>query len=456
MRIFQAGFKPLCILAALIVLLTVYIASAQQPGADGLGDPLYPKLGNGGYDAQHYDIALRFRPEENHITATTAITAFATEDLSSFNLDLHGLSVESVSVDGVSAAFERKDSELIIKPAKSLARGGTFRVVVDYAGVPEPITDPGVSFSKLGWQAWDDGYFGAVSEPSGAMNWFPCNNHPSDKATFSMRITVPADLTAAANGVLAEVTDNDDGTHAFVWEMTDPMASYLTIVAVGDYIAARDDSGPVPIRNYFPAGMDTSIVNGYEITQEIMTWLVELIGPYPFTEYGVVVLPGFPAALETQTLSAFGSGAPDPLVIAHELVHQWFGNSISPASWQDIWLNEGFATYFMALYHETNGPQGAEFLFSSIHIDLPPPGDIEVSELFGPGVYFRGALTLHALRREVGDHVFFDILREYYQRHAHSVVTTADFVAAAEDVSGRDLDALFEAWLYSEEMPGLP
>lgn len=457
MLILQASLKPLRIWAAFVALLTVYVASGQQPGADGLGDRLYPQLGNGGYDVLHYDIDLRFIPEENFISATTTVTATATTGLSAFNLDLYGLAVESVAVDGAPAAFERFDSELTITPAKLLARGATFITTVAYAGVPEAIADPGVSFVNLGWQAWEDNYFGAVSEPSGAMSWFPSNNHPSDKATYSMRITAPANLTAVANGVLAEVNDNDDGTRSFVWRMDEPMATYLTIVAIGDYVELRDDSGPVPIRNYFPAGIDAEIISGYDITQEIMTWLIEIIGPYPFAEYGIVVLPGFPAALETQTLSAFGEGEPYPLVIVHELAHQWFGNSVSPARWGDIWLNEGFATYFMALYHyESVRGQGGEFMLSDVHIELPPPGDIEVSELFGPSVYFRGALTLHALRAEVGDDVFFDILREYYKRHAHGVVTTADFVAAAEEVSGRELDAFFDAWLYGEEMPGLP
>ena len=137
------------------------------------------------------------------------------------------------------------------------------------------------------------------------MNWFPSNNHPSDKATYTMHITVPAELTAAANGVLTDVTENDDATRTFVWQMDEPMASYLTIVAIGDYVEVRDDSGPVPIRNYFPKDADASLISGFGITQQIMAWLIETVGPYPFAEYGVVIVPGFPAALETQSLSIF-------------------------------------------------------------------------------------------------------------------------------------------------------
>ena len=463
LRTCQTSFRrsPICHLFLVLLILVPSIvpfkALAQQPGADGLGDRLYPQLGNGGYDVQHYDISLRFRPEENHIAATTVITATATEDLSSFNLDLYGLSVESLRVDGAPANFERNESELVITPAQPLSQAAGFSVTVEYAGVPEPISDPGVPFTKLGWQAWEGGAFGAVSQPSGAMNWFPCNNHPSDKATYTMHITVPAELTAAANGVLTDVTENDDTTRTFVWQMEEPMASYLTIVAIGDYVEARDDSGPVPIRNYFPKDADASLINGFSITQQMMAWLIETVGPYPFAEYGVVIVPGFPAALETQSMSIFGDGAPDPTVIMHELAHQWFGNSVAPALWQDTWLNEGFATYFIALFLEkTYGERGIQLFLSQIPPALPPPGNINVSQLFGPGVYFRGALTLHALRAEVGDHLFFDILRSYYDQHAHSVVTTDDFIAVAERVSGRDLGELFDGWLYSEEMPDLP
>ena len=441
----------------LVLIALAPTAFAQQPGSSGVGDALFPHLGNGGYDVQHYDIDLVFAPDQNHIDARAQIEAIATEDLSRFNLDLSGLTVESVFVDEATADFERSDGELIITPAQSLISGAAFSVTVEYEGVPEPISDPAVPFVDLGWQAWDDGFFGSVSQPSGSMNWYPCNNHPSDKATYTIRITVPGALTAAANGVLMEVIENDDATRTFVWEMDDPMASYLTIVAVGDFVEMRDESGPVPIRNFFPRGTDASVINGFGITQQMMTWLIDTIGPYPFEEYGAVILPGFPAALETQSLSVFGSGAPDPTVIMHELAHQWFGNSAAPARWQDTWLNEGFATYFIALFLENSyGARGMQLFLSQVPPTLEAPGSVAVTELFGTAVYFRGALTLHALRADVGDEVFFDILREYYARHAGKVVTTEDFIAAAESVSGKDLDALFDAWLYSDEMPDLP
>ena len=442
------------------VLLASGVVSAQEPGADGLGDNLYPQLGNGGYDVQHYSIDLAFIPAENQIEGKTSINAVATQDLSSFNLDLLGLTVEQVVVNDVAASFERIDHELIISPDQPLTSGEAFTVEVHYAGVPEPIDDPAVPFVRLGWQQWAPGYYAAVSEPSGSMNWFPNNNHPSDKATFTFRLTVPQPYTALANGALTETIANDDGTRTFVWQMDQPMASYLAIVAVGDYVETRDDSGPVPIRNYFPADTAASAIAGYDVTADIMSWLVDLLGEYPFAEYGVVVVPGFPAALETQSISIFGASPADELVIVHELLHQWFGNSVTLSQWSDTWLHEGFAAYFMALWAEKKFGAGAYkgIISQNFAADksMPAPGNPDISKLFDRSVYFRGALVLHALRNDVGDDTFFAILRQFYSDNAYGLVSTADFIAVAEDFSQRELGELFDAWLYGDTMPDLP
>ena len=442
------------------VLLASRVVSAQEPGADGLGDNLYPQLGNGGYDVRHYTIDLAFIPAENQIEGKTSIDAVATQDLSSFNLDLLGLTVEQVVVNDVAASFERINHELIISPDQPLLSGDSLSVEVTYAGVPEPITDPSVTFVNLGWQAWNDDFFAAVSQPSGSMNWFPSNNHPLDKATYTIRVTAPEPNVAVANGVLSDTVSNDDGTRTFVWQMDQPMASYLAIVAVGDYVETRDDSGPVPIRNFFPAGTSASTIAGYDVTADIMSWLIDLLGPYPFAEYGVLMLPGFPAALETQSISIFGASPADELVIVHELLHQWFGNSVTLSQWSDTWLHEGFAAYFMALWVEKKFGAGAYkgIIRQKFAADksMPAPGNPDISKLFDRSVYFRGALVLHALRNEVGDDTFFAILRQFYSDNAFGFVTTADFIAVAEALSQRDLGELFDAWLYGDTMPDLP
>ena len=453
--------RLLMVFSYILAFLSLPItASAQQYGADGIGDSLYPLLGNSGYDVQHYTIDLVLTPENNHIAATASIAAVATQDLSRFNLDLSGLDVESVSVNDQKADFDRMDTELVISPSQALENGDAFSVEIAYAGVPEVITDPAVPFVNLGWQKWNDGFFAAVSQPSGSMNWFPSNNHPLDKATYSFYITVPQSLTGVANGVLSETIANEDGTRTFVWQMEQPMASYLAIVAVGDFVEISDESGEIRIRNYFPTDSAPSIIAGYDVTNEIMPWLIDMLGPYPFAEYGVVTVPGFPAALETQSISIFGASAADELVLVHELLHQWFGNSVTVSQWSDVWLHEGFAAYFMALWLEKKfgAPAYQGVIRQSFAADksMPAPGNPDISQLFGQSVYFRGALVLHALRREVGDDKFFETLRTFHRENAYSNVTTADFIAVAERLSERELDDLFDAWLYGERIPDLP
>ncbi|MCY4020208.1 MAG: M1 family metallopeptidase [Chloroflexi bacterium] len=444
---------------ALLMFASSATVFAQQPGAPGLGDRLYPRLGNGGYDVQHYSINLVFTPESNYIAATAILEAVALLDLASFNLDLYELTVDSVQVNDMRATFRREEEELVIRPVQTIPAGAAFQVAITYAGVPQPIADPAVPWIKLGWQEWADGYFAAVSQPSGSMNWFPCNNHPLDKASYSFRITVPQGLTAVANGVLRETITNDDGTRSFVWEMEQPMASYLALVAIGDFVAARDDSGSVPIRNFFPAGASDKSMAGYDVTGDMMAWLSDLLGPYPFAEYGVVAVPGYPTALESQSLSIFGASGAAESVVLHELLHQWFGNSVTLADWRDIWLHEGFATYFIALWRgKRHGADAYSTFIDALRASgmaLKAPGNPERTELFGWSVYARGALVLHALRGEVGDETFFEILRTFYRENAYGNVATADFIAVAEGLSDSELDELFAAWLYGERLPDL-
>ena len=446
-----------------VILMLLFSMSvfAQENGSDGLGDEFYPQMGNGGYDVQHYTIALDFTPDENFLEGSTTIEAVAEQDLASFNLDFSGMDISSITVNDAEANFDREDSELIITPAETLVADDTFTVVVSYSGVPETVDDPGVPFIGLGWQEWAPGYFAAVSEPSGSMNWFPANNHPLDKATFTFEITVPHPDVVAANGILSSVTENDDDTRTYLWEASDLMASYLAIVAVGDFIEVRDDSGDVPIRNYFPADTPQNVIDAYENTGDMMVFLGDMLGDYPFEVYGVVAVPGFPAALETQTLSIFGGGDPGESTILHELLHQWFGDSVTVAQWKDIWLHEGFATYFEALWIEHTSGEDAYNAYIDGFYDfaagagLSAPGSIEIENLFGGTVYVRGALVLHALREEVGDDVFFEILHSFYQTYAYNVATTDDFIVIAEEVSGQELDELFDAWLYGNTVPEL-
>jgi len=438
------------------------VATAEA-GTDGLGDLLYPQLGNGGYDVQHYTIELTVDMENSAIHGATTITALPTEPLSRFNLDLFGLTVDTVMVNAEAATFDRTSHELIITPATALTVDQPFTVTITYGGVPEPVADPGVPFEAVGWLDYDEEGIYVLSEPSGAMSWYPVNNHPLDKATYTFRITAPEPYVVAANGLLVEEIDQEDN-RTYVWEAGDPMASYLATINIAEFDVIREE-GPdgLPIINFFPPSRSRWLQRDFAPTAEMITYFSDLVGPFPFESYGAIVMGvPFGGALETQTRPVFGRTATMEMFVAHELAHQWFGNSISLARWQDIWLNEGFATYFHHLWTErTKGKTVFDATMRGIYTTMklrrmPPPGNPDLTDLFSASVYERGAWTLHALRLTVGDDTFFQILRTYYDRFQNKNATTDDFITVAEEVSGQSLDDLFQAWLYDEAVPAVP
>ena len=439
---------------------TTKIPRPEPTEAEGLGDSFYPFLGNRGYDVLHYDIDIEVDPAANTVSALTEITARATEDLPAFNLDLSGLEVHSVTVDGDGADFSRSGHELAIRPAGPLMAGSVFAVEVSYSGSPQAIDDPGAPFSTLGWQHQGDVIYTA-SEPSGSMTWFPSNNHPTDKATFEIQITVPEGLTAASNGLLAdEVTA--DGRTAYTWRTDDPMATYLAAVYIGEF--ERIDHGPLypdgpVIRDYVPSAAPPEIVEALAVTPAVISFLEDLLGPYPFDAYGTIVMP-FPLgfALENQTLSLHGVFSIGPGIIAHEAAHQWLGNSVTLDDWSESWLNEGFATYlhlmFEAEHFEVDLDDTMEQLHAQMIVEAAgPPRGIEVEDLFGPTVYFRGAATLHALRLHTGEETFFEILRTHYDRSAGGTTNTEEFLGIVDELAGPDAVDLAESWLFDETVP---
>lgn len=429
-------------------------------GEAGLGDTLYPTLGNAGYDVAHYTLSLSVDVAANRISGTAEIAATATQPLSAFNLDLRGMEVGSVRVNGAAAASARRGDELTVSPAAPLRAGAAFTVEVAYAGVPTAVRDASAGDLLVGWLRQSGGAY-VASEPNGAMNWYPSNNHPSDKATYTFRISVPAGYEVAANGVLSGVTA-DRGAVTYEWRMRQPMATYLATVHINDYdvVTATAPSG-VPIRNYFPASTPPSVRRMFDRTPAMMDYFETLIAPYPFDAYGAVLLTDEVSwALETQTLSIFSADGPGrPDTVAHELAHQWFGNSVTPARWQDIWLNEGFATYLSFMWGEHAGESRVDDVMRAVYDlmrerELGPPGQVtDATRLFDQNVYLRGAYALHAFRREAGDAAFTRVLRAYYNRHQGGNATTDDFVALAAEIGGaRAADAL-RAWLFSDGLP---
>jgi aminopeptidase N len=438
-------------------------AQGHAPGAAGAGDPYFPNSGNGGYDVSRYEISLRYRPSSHRAAATTEISATATHGLSRFNLDFLGPEITGLAVDGRRATFTREGQELIVTPAAPIDEGTGFEVRVAYRGRLRPRRDPDGALD--GWIPTGDGAY-VANEPRGAPTWFPCNDTPTDKATYGFRLTVPKGRKAFGNGVLVDRIRNAKTT-TFGWEMDEPMATYLATATNGRFRLRRAtveaEAGPIP--SYVgvdprEAGRRTRRSVGRIPT--ILDYFEPVFGGYPFSSTGAIVdhAPRVGFALETQTIPIY-STAPGTLIVAHELAHQWFGDAVTPIRWSDIWLNEGFATWSEWLWLERVGRRSLERSFrrhyrvpaSDRATWKPPPGRPGVKHLFANSVYVRGALTVEALRQKIGDAAFNEVLRRWMAEHRYGNASTPDLIALAEEVSGRSLDEFFDVWLYERRKP---
>jgi aminopeptidase N len=469
-------------MAARMEASAVASAAEAKPGAAGLGDPLFPEAGNGGYDVQSYELVIALEKTDGPIDASTTIRAKSTQALSTFDLDLHALDVRSIEVDGAAAKFTREGDELIVTPPKSIQNGAEFTTLVRYGGVPEGVLDPAFPIPlKLGWMA-KNGEVYVVSEPTGAKSFFPCNDHPRDKALYTIRVTVPKPLEVVANGKLAETIDGGE-KRTFVYKPRDPISTYLVTIAIAAF-ETSDLTGPngLPIRNYFSPQTKAGARKSFERTDAIIEFLGRTFGEYPFEVCGNILSSiELPGALETQTLPTYGAHAGSEDVICHELAHQWFGDSVSVENWQDIWLNEGFAEYASWMYSEaTNGKDAEERKvkfekllrsnYGSIRamssrppregqdpakkaIPEPPPGNPSVKSLFGSNVYIRGALALHALRTEVGDEAFLKLMRGWAAGRKNGNASVADFANHVEKNTSKAARAVLEHWINDAEMP---
>ncbi|MGW7523075.1 M1 family metallopeptidase [Streptomyces sp. NPDC054783] len=449
---------------AAVSFLVIAAAPAPTAGAPGIEDPYFPNLGNGGFDALHYDLDVAYAPDAGRLDGRTTLTARATQNLSSFDLDLQQLDVSRVEVDGRRAEFTRTGDELVITPRHSLARGRTFRVSVTYGGTPQPLGGPIVFGSKYGWMKTADGVFVAC-EPNAASTWFPSSDHPADKATYDIRIKAPKGLTGVSNGRLVSTYDKGGSTYTH-WRESRPMATYLATATIGKFdVRTGRTPGGIPVYVAIdPVLKNSNNVDVYAVTAAATDYWSKVFGPYPFEETGAIVddMPEAGFSLEVQSKPAY-SAVRNETTIVHELAHQWFGDSVSVAQWKDIWLNEGFATYAQWLWAEHQGTRSAHDSFRAAYDARPADSSFwqtEVADpqrdtMFASAVYQRGAMTLQMLRERIGDRAFFRLLPAWTRLHRYGNADTADFVRLAERVSGQQLDDLFRTWLFTTGKPAL-
>ncbi|MFF9771108.1 M1 family metallopeptidase [Streptomyces sp. NPDC014636] len=464
--------RKVALLASAVSVCLVAAAAPAEPL--GVGDRLFPYLGNPGYDVASYDLALTY-PGSNDkpLEAVTTINARTTADLQRVNLDFAHGTVRSVEVDGRPAGFTSAGDDLVVTPEHPLARGHGTRITVRHTSDPVSGKD-----QEGGWVRTSDG-LAMANQADAAHLVFPCNDHPSDKARFTFRITAPNGYTAVANGLPAGV-DRIGGTTTWTYRTQHPMATELAQVSIGrSAVVHRDGPHGLPLRDVVPAADRKALEPWLAKTPDQLSWMESKIGRYPFETYGVLMAQastGF--ELETQTLSLFEkrlfteSAYPKwytESIMVHELSHQWFGDSVTPRSWSDVWLNEGHATWYEALYAEETAQRPMEKRMKAAYgasdrwreaggpparPKAPAPGQ-KVS-IFRPNIYDGAALVLYALRQEIGRPAFERMERTWVREHRDTTATTADFVRLASAVAGRDLSAFLEPWLYGEKTPPMP
>ena len=553
-----------------ILACGLYGAGIPKDGnLTSMGDTVFPGEGSALIDVQHYDLGFDWNASSGAIKAQALLVLKAKMPLSEVALDLYGLHIDTVRVDGIKAPFERKGDKLFITLPNKAAQNTLLKVEVDYSGVPQPLKGEMVQ----GWSKLPEGKgIYAVNEPNSAKNWYPCNNHPLDKATYSFSITVPEGFTAIANGTPGKIVAHD-GRRTFHYAIEAPMTSYLSMMHIGEYTRhdSKTQSG-IPVYDYFFKGyeqqVDAKTHGEYAKTNAMLDFFSEKFGEYPFKSAGIVVMGSESVlAFETQTRPTFGTHSGERK-IAHEIAHSWFGDAVSLKQWKETWLKEGFATYASALWLEHSDPSFmkkwvkgsyesmmgiqripkdkhlAEVLrffttkertlsredvkglvklgnhgevekkvlekilanvpqegissyklalvlsdapfdyfsltfndfmqFNAIMTGKKPEGATmrfeqmvgmlakaprtieKFEEMYGPGSYTRGALALHALRLEVGDKTFFAILRAYLKRYRNGNAGSGDFITVAQEVSKKDLSALFKAWLEDTLPPDMP
>lgn len=445
--------------------------SPGQPGrldADGgaltAPDPYAPESGDPSYRVLEYRLTLRYKVATNRLDGEAVIAAEALVPVTSFHLDLVGLTASRVRVDDDKRTRHQQGARrLIVRPAEPLAAGQRFEVRVRYAGSPEPRAS---RWGRVGWEELDDGVL-VAAQPVGAPTWFPCNDRVADRARYRIEFTTEDAYAVVAPGRLVErTTGSGRTTWTYVEEL--PTATYLVAIHIGRYRSEPLALGSVAGAVHYPAPLHASVASTVAKVPGMLALFERRFGPYPLGRYDMVVTPDrLEIPLEAQGMAVFGSNHLDgrwdsERLVAHELAHQWFGNSVGLAVWRDIWLNEGFACYAEWLWsEESGGPSAHQQAKKHWTLLGGQAQDLVVSDpgpdrMFDDRVYKRGALTLHALRRVLGDEVFFSVLRAWTSAYGRSTATTADFIGLTEQVAGWRLGSLFAEWLDQPALPKLP
>lgn len=459
--------------AALATAVVLAGCSGPEPGgpepdlelavSEPVEDSVYPRAGDPGVDALHYDLDLAWAPGPRRLEGTATITLRATRDAAALRLDLaRSLRVTELTLDGRPASYRHRGKDLLV--TESVRADQRYRLVVGYVGSPRPVPAPTtrLDFTTLGFTVTPGGEVWTMQEPYGAYSWYPVNDQPADKALYDFTITVPSPWTGIANGRLLS-TRTADGSTTTSYQLDEPASSYLVTLAIGDYAHAEDTSGSgVRIDHWYPRGR-LEVLADLRVAAEAVDWIEARLGPYPFSSLGLVVTDST-SAMETQTMITLGDtgyvrSAP---VIVHELVHQWYGDQVSPADWRDVWLSEGMTMLLQGLWQaESTGVPFDRTAAAWAAQDqelrdrFGPPGDYDPRQFGSGNIYYPPALMWDQLRRRLGEEEFFAIARDWLAEHDNGSAGREQLYAFWEQRTGQELTAFFDTWIMGGTTPEL-
>jgi aminopeptidase N len=426
-------------------------------------DRVYPEVGDPLVDALHYDLDLAWDPASEVLDATEQLTFRATADADEVPLELsESLRVRSVLLGEASVDFEQADGDALVVSAPVVA-DERYVLTIEYAGTPEPVAAPTTraDVPALGWTTTDDGSVWTMQEPYGAFTWYAVNDQPSDKALYDFRLRSPAPMRGVANGEL-RFTGTEGGDRVSGWHLAEPTASYLTTVAFGDYVSDEVTSpSGVAVSIWLPREQADRMAELRRTTVDALTWTEDLLGDYPFDSLGFLYVDST-SGMETQTMVTLGISdyTFSQPVLVHEVVHQWWGDQVTPRDWRDLWMNEGMTMYLQAMWESENGGTPLDERLAGwaaggqrLRDETGPPAAYDEEAFAEPNVYYLPAVLWHEVRAEIGDDTFFRLVREWPASRDNDNAGYDEIVAWWSRESGTDLAPLFRAHLLGEDQP---